>query len=249
MKRLLFVVSIFLLAACTITQSGTMQSPAIDDQSSPAQTSNEILEPTPIKDTNYIPQFVNTNYFELEIISKISLFRSSVGHDYSDDYEHCRSMKHYFMPYQNLDWSTVRVFSPVDGIIETIHEEWAGNQIHIRSSEYPQFVFIIFHLNLKPDLHPGSQVVEGIELGTHIGNQTTLDIAVRRDGDQFRYHSFFDLITDSLFAEFQARGVQNRTDLIIPREDRDQDLLSCEGESFSATGSLPQWFELSHPDD
>ena len=41
-----------------------------------------------------IPQFVDVNYIELEKISKISKFRSGMGHDYSDDFESCRSMKH-----------------------------------------------------------------------------------------------------------------------------------------------------------
>ena len=44
-----------------------------------------------------VPRFVNTNYIDLENIFQISKFRSSAGHDYSDDIERCRSMKHYFM--------------------------------------------------------------------------------------------------------------------------------------------------------
>ena len=45
-----------------------------------------------------IPKFVNINYIELYKIYCISKFRSAIGHDYSDDFESCRSMKHYFHP-------------------------------------------------------------------------------------------------------------------------------------------------------
>jgi hypothetical protein len=40
-------------------------------------------------DTYGIPKFVNVNYIELEKIHRISRFRSSEGHDYSDDFESC----------------------------------------------------------------------------------------------------------------------------------------------------------------
>ena len=49
-------------------------------------------------DLNGIPQFVSTNVMDLVNISQISKFRSGAGHDYSDDFESCRSMKHYFIP-------------------------------------------------------------------------------------------------------------------------------------------------------
>ncbi|TRZ90870.1 MAG: hypothetical protein D4R84_15485, partial [Rhodocyclaceae bacterium] len=44
-----------------------------------------------------VPKFVATNYIDISKIFQLSKFRSSAGHDYSDDLEKCRSMKHYFM--------------------------------------------------------------------------------------------------------------------------------------------------------
>src|SRR4051812_45142711 len=55
-----------------------------------------------------VPKFVNTNYIDMRKITRISKFRSAVGHDYSDatqfgpnddikgfgPTESCRSMKH-----------------------------------------------------------------------------------------------------------------------------------------------------------
>ena len=49
-------------------------------------------------DAKGIPQFAGVDYIELAKISRISKFRSGIGHDYSDDFEQCRSMKHYYMP-------------------------------------------------------------------------------------------------------------------------------------------------------
>ncbi len=47
-------------------------------------------------DANGVPRFVDTSYIDLDGLTRISLFRSHDGHDYSDGVETCRSMKHYF---------------------------------------------------------------------------------------------------------------------------------------------------------
>ena len=72
-----------------------------------------------------------------------------------------------------------------------------------------------------------------------------VDIAVRKSTPTgMRLVSFFDVITDELFEDFQQRGVVNREDLIIARDERDADLLICDGEVFTNTGTLPGWFTL-----
>ena len=69
-----------------------------------------------------VPQFVGkSNYLDLNKIDKISKFRSGMGHDYSDDFESCRSMKHYFDPNVE-DYSLIDIFSPVDGIVISMVE-------------------------------------------------------------------------------------------------------------------------------
>ena len=42
-----------------------------------------------------VPRFVSTNYIDVAKIFAISKFRSASGHNYSDDFEYCSSMKHY----------------------------------------------------------------------------------------------------------------------------------------------------------
>ena len=59
-------------------------------------------------DANGIPKFVTSDHIELSKIEKISKFRSGIGHDFSDNFESCRSMKHYYCPYGNVDWSGLR---------------------------------------------------------------------------------------------------------------------------------------------
>lgn len=197
-------------------------------------------------DANGIPQFVGVDYIEIDNIYRISKFRSGVGHDYSDDFEVCRSMKHYFQPNGGVDWSTVQIFSPVNGTVSRIYEEWAGTQVQIQSEEYPAFFFIIFHVNLTNSLNVGDLVVAGQQLGTHIGSQTMSDIAVGVSTPTgWKLISYFDVIADSLFQNYQARGLNSRSDAIISREARDVAPLTCNGERFADSGDLENWVILN----
>ena len=182
-----------------------------------------------------IPQFVTHDYIDLDKITYITKFRSGSGHDYSDDYESCRNMKHYFQP-NVADWSSVNIYSPVDGTIIDL-EDSNGIQVTIQSSAYPAYKFIIFHVDILPHITKGYTVSAGEQIGNHINNSTNSDIAVRIftiDGSELKKQlvSFFDVMTDTLFASYQARGISSRTDLIITAAQRDADPLHCSGESF-----------------
>jgi len=197
-------------------------------------------------DEQGIPAFVNTNFIELDKICCISRFRSTEGHDYSDSFEHCRSMKHYFKPAGDVAWATVKIFSPVAGTIKKVDEEWAGTQLHIESDDYPAFTFVIFHINMAKDYQVGDKVAEGEQLGTHIGSQTMSDIAVRIMETAFkeRLISYFDVMSEELFNEYAGRGVTTREQMIISASERDADAVSCDGETFSGSGTLPNWVYL-----
>jgi len=195
---------------------------------------------------NGIPKFVGTDYIELSRIYRISKFRSSVGHDYSDAFEHCRSMKHYFEPKNDSDWSTVKIFSPVTGIVTRLEQEWAGTKIEIASDDYPAFRFSIFHLNPSVPRKINDRVTVGEQLGTHIGTQTMSDIAVMVNDPtrQGRMVSYFEVITDALFSEYSKRGVMSRNDMIIPKAVRDSNPLTCNGDTFVSSDILDNWFVL-----
>ena len=197
-------------------------------------------------ETKGIPKFVRLNYLDLDRIARISKFRSAFGHSYSDDFEHCRSMKHYFEPKgDGSDWSTIPIYSPVSGTVWRMFEEWAGTQVWISTQEYPDISIAIFHIKLKDSLQIGQPVSRGQVLGNHIGGQTMSDIAVSVNTTRgWKLISYFDVMTDSLFQAYQARGVSSRDQLIISKEARDADTLTCDGESFTSQGQLEDWVVL-----
>jgi hypothetical protein len=192
-----------------------------------------------------LPHFVAVDYIELDKIERISKFRSSVGHDYHDDFERCRSMKHYFEPKSSVDWSSIKIYAPVNGSVSRMIEEWAGTQVQIQSQKYPQYFFIIFHINLAVPLHIGDLLTAGQQLGMHIGSQTMSDIAVGVATEKgWELISYFEVLNDSLFQRYQLKGVEKRSDLIITKEARDADSLKCAGDAFIASGTIEDWVTL-----
>lgn len=193
-----------------------------------------------------LPKFVAVDYIEPGKIYRISKFRSSVGHDYSDAFEHCRSMKHYYEPYSDSNWAAVRIFAPVSGTITRLEQEWAGTKIEIESDTYRAFRFSIFHVNMNKSRAVNDRVTAGEELGTHIGSQTMSDIAVIVNDPtrQGRMVSYFDVITDGVFAHYSARGVAARSSLIISQQARDAAPLTCSGDAFISGDTLQNWVVL-----
>lgn len=198
-------------------------------------------------DKDGIPQFVATNYIELDRIYRISRFRSSEGHDYSDFVEHCRSMKHYFEPYSNTDWSTIKIYAPVSGVLTRVESEWAGTKLEIASDEYPAFRISIFHITLAEPFQVDDHVTAGQLLGTHVGNATYSDISVivNDPTHQGRMVSYFNVMTDAAFQQYINRGILNRDALIISKELRDANPLTCSGDSFISDDLLDSWVILN----
>jgi hypothetical protein len=193
-----------------------------------------------------IPKFVGTNYLDLSKINRVSKFRSSIGHDYSDSFEHCRSMKHYFEPQSTVDWASIKIYAPVTGIITRVDEEWAGTKLEIASDDYPAFRFSIFHINKAFPFNVNNKVSAGQLLGTHIGSQTYSDIAVMLNDStqQYRLVSYFEVITDSIFKQYSDRGVTTREDMIIPKVIREENPLTCDVDMFTSIDTLQNWFIL-----
>ena len=190
--------------------------------------------------------FITHSYIELDKIDKISKFRSGIGHDYWDDFEHCRSMKHYFFPFDSLDWSKIKIYAPVSGKIVKIIDEGRGMQIKIEPNNQPFYNVIIFHIKLFNPLQEGDSVSSGQVLGTHYSNETYSDIAISNSSsNHYRLVSYFDVLPDSLLAKYQSRGAKVRSDLIISKAARDADPLNCNGEIFGSEGTLENWFYLN----
>ncbi len=215
-------------------------------------------------DKNGIPAFVKNDFTKLADIAQISRFRSGYGHDYSDATENCRSMKHYYAPYERyLDNGTVPVYSPVDGKIVSVTDEGHGSaegttnkQIRIRPDAYPAFTFVIFHTDLSGDnIRAGTKVNAGELLGyarlryPDLGETAhDFDIAVWVDTPGgVRYVSWFETMSDTLFETYRSRGAASRSDFIISRAERDADPLVCDGSRFENGGTLPDWVTLTLP--
>jgi len=199
-------------------------------------------------DKDGITKFVNNNYIELSKIYRISKYRSSIGHDYSDSYEQCRSLKHYFQPKDNIDWTSVKIFSPISGTITRVGQESVGGtKIEIASDDYPAFRISIFHINLIGTRAVDDKIIAGEQLGTHTGSQTYSDVSVivNDPSRQGRMVSWFDVITENVFNEYTAYGVTARSDLKISKSERDAHPLTCNGDTFTSIDSLESWFYLN----
>ena len=183
-----------------------------------------------------VPQFVNTNYIDLTRIFQISKFRSGAGHDYSDDVEKCRSMKHYFMTPD----ATTSIWSPVAGTVSLLRDDFVGTQVLIQSDLQPDFTFIIFHVALAKPLIVGEHITEGQLLGNHVGLQTFSDIAVGVNASNgYRLVSYFETLTTAAFEPFRARGITAPSELIITRAQRDASPFNCSGQEFVSSSPSP----------
>ncbi len=213
-------------------------------------------------DQNYdldgeLPRFVSHEVTQLEKISHISKFRSGAGHDFSDETETCRSMKHYYAPFPEYAGNDIEIYSPVDG---NIVELWKGgrwgdeandHQIHIEPSSHPAFAVRIFHISID-DLKIGDRVEAGQLLGTAYmispDNQTAndFDIAVHVDTREGRrYVPYFSVMTDQVFQAYVDRGAISRDQFIITKEYRDANPLECDGEWFTEGSVDSDWVYLN----
>jgi hypothetical protein len=186
------------------------------------------------------PKILSANYIDLSKIERISRFRSTAGHSYVDGSgETCRSMKHYFVPpFSGVDWTDIDIYAPVSGTFGG-----AG----LIPKDMPSMAIQIFHWIPDPQLRGRSWVNAGDHIGKHATFDTSSDIAISFGGkENGTLVSYFDVITDEVFAEFQERGLMNRQDAIITAAERDANPVPCEGEmQFTIHGTLPDWVMLN----
>lgn len=204
-------------------------------------------------DYNNLPPFIDHDFIDLAKIESISKYRSGSGHDYSfGSGESCRSLKHYYntkqtpasndyknshqgLPPEFTKEAAIPIYSPVDGEIAAINSEQVpiGEQLDLKVKQYPRLLVRLFHIYTLPDIKKGQTITAGQPLG-YIGQYQNTDIAVfvRRGLTKTNYYSYFDLMTDRLFATYQERGIKDRASLIISRAERDRNPLGCDGERF-----------------
>lgn len=164
---------------------------------------------------------ISVNYMSLDNMKSISKFRSGAGHDFIDDFESCRSMKHYYSFLDSLDAASrdaEAIYSPFAGVISAVSIEPMGTTVHIRSSANPYLWVEIFHVELNSSLEVGTTLSAGQQIGTHFayngdGGNSDIAVWVRRP-DGYRLISQFEIMSAGVLAEFTARGVTDwSTDL------------------------------------
>lgn len=205
-------------------------------------------------DINNPPKFIQADFIDLDRITSISKFRSASGHDFSSGTgETCRSMKHYYMPPHSEEGERLRqqnkglppppdgnndikIYSPVDGKITRIETEQTpiGEQIYIEPDSLSGATVRLFHIYKLEGVRVGKTVKAGEHIG-NIGKYQGTDIAVESRLGFFKmaFLSYFDVMPDSLFAKYQAKGVKDKSELIISKEFRDANPLKCNGEQFA----------------
>ena len=203
-----------------------------------------------------LPQLIQAKWIDLRRFVSISNFRSRMGLDFSGNGETCRSMKHYFNPLrtqedeltvsQNNGYppafsleGAIPIYTPINGEIISIEDEGDfGEQIYIRSEDYPEFTVRLFHIYLLDGFEEGSEVKAGEQIG-NIGEIQNTDIAVTK-GSPYDDHfvSYFEVMPDEVFAEYHELGIESREDLILTKEYRDTHPLECNGEQFAENYDL-----------
>ncbi|MAT07746.1 MAG: hypothetical protein ACJ0A8_00790 [Dehalococcoidia bacterium] len=215
-------------------------------------------------DPDNLPKVAKANFAELEKLGRTSKIRSGVGHDYSfntSEYDptgaSCRSMKHYMIPVgvprdnalysttpHTFDWMSIKFFSPVDGVVQDV--VYSSNsygpeaQFTISSDEHGGYYFNFYHVNLDPSLIFGSKVTAGQYIG-HLNGVAWAEIAVevRVNSRESYLVSFLQVATDEVLSEYQARGLNSVSDVIVTKEERDANPLPCDRDSEAG------WFEGS----
>jgi hypothetical protein len=169
------------------------------------------------------PTFVTASYIDMAKIGAITRFRSGCGHDYSDDLEDLRNMKHYFRPSGPGD---VQVFSPVNGTILSCStaDDGGGIEIVIQPDGFPEFSVTLFHVVFPAgNLTPGQHLDAGEALGVNADYPEYSDVSVSvLTPTGARYLSFFDVMDGALFdTTFRPLGLAAPSDLIIGKAERD----------------------------
>lgn len=195
------------------------------------------------------PQIV-VNFTELDKIEKISKYRSCAGHTTvpQDGREMKRSMKHYFTVKQEyLGGDTVDIYSPYDGFVTTIREDRADGlegEIWIVPKDIfailppiGRWSFSVQHINIREGLKQGSEVKAGELIGYAAvaveNNRNTFDVVYAKGsirpkridnwmGPFSDLDSIFNHMSEGIFAAYQKKGITSREDLIIDKEERDE---------------------------
>ena len=217
-----------------------------------------------------IEKISTSNVISTAQLKDISLFRSSAGHDASDDFESCRSMKHYLEPIEKEN-SINLIYAPISGTLVSLSGEEGGGfvddqktnqRIGIKSSSNPAYEIILYHVDVLEDLDLvlGQTIVGGQTLGhgrlvrvnsddpegsvADASNDFDISVSVGTTSGVANV-SYFSIASDTVFEEYMDWNskITSRESLMISKASRDEYALSCDGEQFTNANEdpLPRW--------
>lgn len=198
---------------------------------------------------NEPPPLLVSNFVNLDKVEKFSRYRSCAGHVTvpQDEREGKRNMKLYvWVKPEYIGENTVEVYSPYDGYVSVIRDEpELGLEGEIWISPKPVFAmlppigiwsFSVQHIYVREDLKAGDEIKAGEFLGwaavpDEMGR--SFDIVYGKLGlppktidnwtNPFADLDFvFNHMTDEVFAEYQKAEISSREELLISKEERDQ---------------------------
>lgn len=164
-----------------------------------------------------IKSYIMGSYLNLDQIQEITQYGSTkYGHAYPypgyDKNNPDASFKDYFIPKgDGANWNELEIKSPIKGKVVKIEKEQlknSGYQITIQSSEDPNLLVNIFHVNIE-NLTEGQELNENHKLGYHIGDQTFSDISVWKNG---KPASYINLLNDEDFIQLATNFKINSKD-------------------------------------
>ena len=93
-----------------------------------------------------IAQFYTASHIDISTLQFVSKFRSRAGHDYSDSFEKCASLKHYFHPLNFYEVAlTTPIYAASDGVFVWIQkekgffaEDWKDNYAEVTGKTWPE---------------------------------------------------------------------------------------------------------------
>lgn len=189
-----------------------------------------------------LPKFLTHGVSNIANVVRVSKFRSGYGHSHTADFESCRTNKHYLSGDPDLE--VVPRYAPVSGTVHQIMQDGEEDlQIYLVPDGHPEFVVRQEHIVLNDEIEVGMHVDAGDHLGDWRADRAKSgpysnagEILVHmRTPDGTALVSFFNVMSDEVFARWAERGADFREDYIISKSVRDANANTCTEEFYDET--------------